>query len=134
MPADRGQLSLTMVEASVGLLLVLAVVAGFGLGLPDAGVREARLDAQAGDAATVLASDPDGSAVALADVARSEASFERTREPLRRRAGELVPADLLFAVRTPHGTVGYPRPGGRPTGSARVATPGGDVVVEVWDA
>lgn len=130
----RGQLSLTMVEVGAGLLLILAAVAGFGLGLPDAGVPEARLDAQADDAATVLAADPDGSTVTLTDVARSASSFERTHEALRRRAGRLLPSDLLFALRTPHGTVGYPRPTGRPTGSARIATPGGDVVVEVWDA
>lgn len=131
---DRGQLSLTMVEASVGLLFIVGVVAGFGIGLPDPDVREERLDVQAADAAAVLESESADASVDLVDAARSEASFRGDRERLRQRAERSLPRDLLFRIATPHGSVGYPRPPERPVGRATVPTPGGTVVVEVWYA
>ncbi|WP_101295612.1 DUF7262 family protein [Halegenticoccus soli] len=136
MRSRRGQLSLSAVEAGVGVVFVLAVAAGFALGLPDAGAREAQLDSYAADAATVLAQEPPrhGGATRLAEVSRSEASFERERDALDRRVDRILPDNLMFRVRTPHGAVGYRRPTGVPVGHATVTTLHGDVTIWVWYA
>ena len=131
---DRGQLSLSAIEAVVGTLLVLAVVAGFGLGDVTAHAREAQLDTYAADAARVLEGDPparDG-ATRLSAVSRSAAGFANERDALDRRVRELLPETVLFQVRTPQGTVGYPRPEGVPIGRAVVPTTYGDVTIRVW--
>ncbi len=134
--ADRGQLSLSAIEAGVGVLLVFAVAATFGLGVPDPGVREAQLDRYAEDASDVLATEPPrhGATTRLAEVAASPARFERERDALERRVDRILPDNLLFQVETPHGTVGYPRPDGVPIGDAVVPTTGGTVHVRVWYA
>jgi hypothetical protein len=132
--ADRGQLSLSAIEAGVGILLVFAVAATFGLGLPDPGVREAQLDRYAEDAGDVLANEPPrhGATTRLAEVAASPARFEREHDALERRVDRILPDNLLFQVETPHGTVGYPRPDGVPIGEAFVPTTGGTVHIRVW--
>lgn len=136
MRRGRGQLSLTVVEAGVGVLLVFAVTAGFALGTPQPDTAEVQLDAYARDAAAVLAGEPPRhqAETRLAEVARSEAAFERERDALRRRVERILPDNLMFRVRTPHGSVGFPRPAGVPLGSARVTTPHGDVTIWVWYA
>lgn len=133
---DRGQLSLPAIEAAVGALLLLAVIAGFALDHPDDGRREARLDAYAADAAAVLANDPPrhGGTTRLDEVSRSADSFDRERSALRRRLDRILPANLLFRVRTPHGSVGYPRPPAVPAGRASVPTPHGELTIRVWYA
>jgi hypothetical protein len=133
---DRGQLSLPAVEAAVGVLLVLAVASAFALGVPDADTRQSQLDAYASDAATVLADEPPrhGGATRLAEVTRSEDSFERERASLRRRVGRILPDNLMFRVETPHGTVGYRKPAGTKTGTETVTTVNGDVRIWVWYA
>lgn len=134
--ADRGQLSLSVVEAGIGVLLLFAVTGTFALGLPDAGTRSAQLDAYADDAASVLSREPprhDG-ATRLSEVAASEAAFERERDALERRVGRILPENLMYRVVTPHGAVGFRRPTDAPTGKASVPTLSGRVTVWVWYA
>lgn len=133
---DRGQLSLSVIEAGIGILLVFAVAATFGLALPDPGVQEAQLDQYAEDAGDVLANEPPrhGATTRLAEVAASPARFERERAALDRRVDRILPDNLLFEVETPYGTVGYPRPDRVPIGEAVVPTTNGPVYIRVWYA
>lgn len=133
---DRGQLSLSLVEAAIGVVFVVGVAVSFGLALPDPGATEAQLDAYAADATTVLANEPPRHAdeTRLTEVTASEAAFEREGEALDRRIDRILPDNLLYRVTTDYGSVGMTPPRGTPTGHAVVATPGGEVVVEVWYA
>lgn len=132
----RGQLALSVVEAGIGLLVVIAVVSAFGLGLPDPGTTEAQLDAYAEDAATVLANEPPRHAgeTRLAEVTRSAAAFRRERDALDRRVDRILPDNLLYRIETPHGAVGYRKPSGVALGRAAVPTRGGEAVIWVWYA
>lgn len=131
---DRAQLSLPAVEAGVGVLLVLAVVATFALPVADADTTEAQLDTYASDAATVLAGEPPrhAGATRLSEVARSEAAFERESDALERRIERILPDNLLYRVETPHGAVGYRVPAGVSVGVATVPTGYGEVTIRVW--
>jgi hypothetical protein len=130
----RGQLPLSLVEAAVGVVLVLAVASGFAFGVPTPDDRTAQLDAYADDAATVLATEPPrhGGTTRLAEVARSEASFDRERAALDRRVDRILPDSVMYRVETPHGAVGFPVPSGVPVGSRTVATGYGRVTIRVW--
>lgn len=133
---DRGQLSLSVVEAGVGVLFVLAVTTGFLLGVPAPDTRDPQLEAYADDAATVLAGQPPrhADATRLSEVARSEAAFDRERAALDRRVDRILPDNLLYRVETRHGAVGYRVPGGVAVGEATVSTGYGDVAIRVWYA
>jgi hypothetical protein len=133
---ERGQLSLPLVEAVVGALLVAAVAMGFALGVPEPGTRTAQLDAYADDATTLLATDPPaGTGTSrLAAASRSTASFDRERAALAARLDELLPAAVVYRLRTPAGSLGYRPPTGRPVGRAVTPTAYGSVVLEVWYA
>lgn len=133
---DRAQLSLSLVEAAVGVVFVLTVAASFGLALPDPGTTEAQLDAYAEDTTTVLANEPPRHAgeTRLGEMTASEAAFARERDALDRRIDRILPDNLLYRVTTEHGTVGVDPPQGTTTGRAAVVTSGGDVIVEVWYA
>lgn len=135
-PETRGQLSLSAVEASIGVVFVLAVAASFGLGLPQADTAESQLDAYATDATTVLSSEPPRhtGSTRLSEVARSEASFAREKAALDRRVDRILPANLMYRVRTPHGSIGYRRPTGVPVGESTVTTLSGEVTMWVWYA
>ncbi|WP_134669413.1 DUF7262 family protein [Halorussus marinus] len=132
----RGQLSLSVVEAGVGAILILAVAMGFALGGPPPDDRRAQLDAYAADAATVLAGEPPRhrGATRLAEVVRTRAAFDRERPALERRVARILPDNLLFRVTTPYGSVGFRKPAGIAVGSATVTTGGGDVRIRVWYA
>lgn len=134
--SDRGQLSLSVVEAGIGVLFLFAVTATFSLGLPDAGTQEAQLDAYAEDAASVLSREPPRHAEAtrLSEVASSRTAFERERDALERRVERILPANLMFRVATPHGAVGFERPTDAPTGRTDVPTLSGRVTIWVWYA
>lgn len=134
---DRGQLSLTVVEAGVGVLFVVAVATAFAFGAPGGGVaRGAQLDAYADDAATVLVNElpRHGDATRLAEVAASPAAFDREKRALERRVDRILPDNLLFRVSTPHGDVGNVRPASARVGVARVPTGNGPVTIWVWYA
>jgi len=133
---NRGQLSLSAVEAAIGVLLLFAATATFALGVPDPGADEAQLDAYAEDAATVLSREPPqhAGATRLSEVSRSEAALERERDALERRIERILPENLMYRVVTPHGAVGFQRPTDTPTGRATVPTLSGRVAIWVWYA
>jgi hypothetical protein len=129
----RGQLSLSVVEAAVGILLVAAVAAGFTVGVTDVS-QAPELDALAEDTTARLGSEPTttGHDARLVALARSPGSFERIRDRTRLRVRQLLPDDVAFRLRTPHGAVGYPRPPDAVVGSATAPTRHGPVTVWVW--
>lgn len=133
---SRAQLSLPVVEAGLGVVLVLGVTIGFALPVQQPGGHEAQLDAYARDAGTVLAGEPPrhGGSVRLSEVVRSDDAFQREGDALRHRLDRILPDNLLFRVVTPHGTVGYRRPAGVAVGVSSVTTVQGDVRIEVWYA
>ncbi|WP_338741152.1 DUF7262 family protein [Haloplanus salilacus] len=134
MRRGRGQLSLSVVEAAVGVLLVVGVAAGFTVGVTPTPSAEPRLDALAHDTVTVLGSEPaaESDGARLVALARTQSSFEEVRGPTRDRIERLLPADTAFRVVTPHGAFGHPRPPGRVVGSATAPTRHGSVTVRVW--
>ena len=133
---DRGQLSLPVVEAAIGVTLILAVAASLAAGVPAADTRTAQLEAYADDAATVLAGEPPRhrGATRLSEVTRSADAFDRERDALERRVDRILPDNLLYRVETPHGSVGFERPADAPLGRATVTSLHGPVTVEVWYA
>ena len=130
----RAQLSLSVVEAGVGVVFVLAVTMGFALGVPSADTETPQLNAYAEDAATVLANEPPRHAgeTRLSEVTRSPDAFDREREALATRVDRILAENLMYRVGTQHGAVGYERPAGAPTGQATVPTPYGEVTIWVW--
>lgn len=134
--ADRAQLSLTLVEAGVGALLILALAAGFGLTDPLSDHRTDTLDRHAADALTLLDRDrpvADGPS-RLSAASRSAASFDRERPALDDRLDDLLSTGLRYRLRTPQGSLGDPLPTETPTGRAVLGTRHGDVVLWVWYA
>lgn len=131
---ERGQLSLPVVEAALGVAIILAVTATFGVAVPDPPRAEAQLDRYAADTARVLTDESPRHAgsVRLAELARSSASFTRERDALRRRVAATLGANLFFRVETPHGAVGHDLPRDRALGRADVPTRNGRVVIWVW--
>ena len=125
---------MTVVEAVVGVVLVMGVAAGFTVVSTGPSPSTAELDTLADDAATVLASEPTegGRDSQLAELARSEGSFAATRQSAHERLTDLLPADVLFRVRTPHGSVGHPQPPTATVGSTTVPTRYGPVTIRVW--
>jgi len=130
----RGQLSLSIIEAVVGVVLVLGVAAGFVVGVSGSPSSTPQLDTLARDTATVLGSEPteSGRDSRLAALARSDRAFEQVRTPTRERIERLLPADVVFEVRTPRGTFGYPRSPTAAVGSVTVPTRYGPVTIRVW--
>lgn len=133
---DRGQASLTVIETGVGLLLLLAVLFTFAVGVPagDQEQAQTQLDVYATDAATLLSNEPPRhrDQTRLAEVAASTRAFDREKEELNRRVERILPDNVLFRVETTHGTVGHPLPDNVPTGEATVVTTNGAVTVRVW--
>jgi hypothetical protein len=134
----RAQLSLTAVEAALGVVLVTALAVAFVLGSPGASEAEteAQLDTYAADAAVLLANEPPRHAeqTRLAEVTASRQAFERERDALERRIERILPANLLFRVETRYGTAGQPLPDGVTTGERTVLTTNGEVTLRVWYA
>lgn len=133
---DRGQVSLSLVEAAVGVVFILAVAFGFALGVPEPDTREPQLDRYAQDTATVLSGEPPRhrGTTRLAEVIRSESAFRREAPALERRVERILPANLMYRVETPHGSVGYRKPTGVSVGRASTTTTNGEVTIWVWYA
>jgi hypothetical protein len=134
-PRDRGQLATSLVEAAVGALLILSVVAGF-LWVPagGAGGSTTTLDRTADDALAVLAAEPpagDGRN-RLAAACRSPGSFATERDALERRLRAVLPTAVFGRLDTPHGTVGPPQPTGVPAGRETRTVAGCTVTLRVW--
>jgi hypothetical protein len=132
----RGQLPLSLVEVALGSVLILGVAFGFALATPAPDTREPQLSAYAEDTATLLVSEPANheGTTRLREVVASEASFDRERGSLERRVDRILPANVLFTVETPYGSVGTPVPREVTTGTATVPTGAGTVRIEVWYA
>ena len=133
---DRGQLATSLVEAVVGALLIVSVVAGF-LWVPaggDTGPTAPALDRTADDALSVLAAEPSagGGRNRLAAACRSPDSFATERDALERRLGVVLPTSVFGRLTTPHGTVGPPQPAGVPVGRATRTVAGCTVTLRVW--
>ncbi|WP_380678786.1 DUF7262 family protein [Salinigranum sp. GCM10025319] len=132
--SERGQVSLSIVEAIVGLVVVLAATTTFLVGLPETGADEADLNRLADDGLTALDSTPpagDG-ASRLTALARGPGSFAVERSDADEQLRELYPRRVRYRLETPHGTIGEPLPPTRTTGLARRYTPEGDVTFWVW--
>lgn len=127
---------MALLEAAIGIVLVMGVALGFGLGVAAPDGASAQLDAYAGDALVVLAEDPPrhGNATRLAEVVSDETAFGREADALDRRLDRILPDNLMYRLQTPHGAVGQPFPSGVQTGVARVTTDAGAVDLRVWYA
>lgn len=133
---DRGQLPLSLLEAGIGIAVILTVTVGFAYGVPAADGDRQQLDAYALDTGRLLQTEPPQHAEStrLSEVVASEAAFDRERAAMERRVATILPANCLFSVTTPHGRVGYPQPPGERVGQATVTTPAGAVRIRVWYA
>lgn len=131
---DRGQAHLSVLEAGIGVLLLLTVIAGFAVGVAPPDTRSPQLTAYASDAATMLANEQPRHAgqTRLAELTASRSSFERERDALEARARRILPDNVMFRVETAYGTVGDPLPADVATGTATVPTESGDVTIRVW--
>lgn len=134
----RGQASITVIEAGLGVLLVLSVLFTFALGVPGGGTAQsqAQLDIYASDATTLLANEPPRhqDQTRLAEVTKSQDAFEREKDELERRVERILPENVMFRVETKYGTVGHPLPDDVATGDATVLTTNGEVTLRVWYA
>lgn len=134
MRSGRGQLSTTVVEAGIGVVLIFAVTTTFALGVPSPDTQQAQLDTYATDTATVLAEETPRhqDATRLSELAQSEESFERERDTLERRVETVLPDNLLYRIETEHGAIGMQRPDGVAYGTTTVTTEYGKVTLSVW--
>lgn len=135
----RAQLSVSLVEAIVGIVFVLGVAATFGLGVPAADAETAQLETYAEDAATVLENEPPRHAgeTRLVELTRSQSGFDRERDALERRVGLILPDNVLYRVEVSgpaetYGSVGQKRPRGAPVGHTTVTTRHGEFELWVW--
>jgi hypothetical protein len=134
--ADRGQLATSLVEAAVGALLILSVVAG-SLRVPgggDAGSGTPALDRTAADALDVLAAEPPAGTgrTRLAAACRSPGSFATEREALERRLRAVLPTGTFGRLDTPHGSVGPSQPANVPVGRDTRTAAGCTLTLRVW--
>jgi hypothetical protein len=133
---SRGQLATSLVEAAVGALLILSVVAGF-LWVPaetGTGASATTLDRTADDALSVLVAEPPAGTGRnrLAAACRSPESFATERDALDRRLESILPTAVFGRLDTPHGTVGPPQPTGVPVGHETRTVAGCPVTLRVW--
>lgn len=133
---DRGQLPLSVVEAAIGLVLLLSLAGAFSLGVAPIDDSHTQLEAYASDAATILATEAPEHAgqTRLAEVSASSSAFQREGPSVERRADRLLPDNVMYRIETPQGALGYVRPAGVPTGTATVATGRGEATIRVWYA
>jgi len=130
----RGQVSMPLVEAAVGALVILAVAGGFVVaGDGDArAARTAQLDREAADALWLLAEEPFAENRTLAGTLVAEEAFAGNRSVLQGRLVALLPDGAFFRLETPHGAVGQSQVDGVPTGEATRTTRYGRVRLRVW--
>jgi hypothetical protein len=131
---DRAQVSLSVVEGVVGLLVVVAASTTFLVGIPAAGTDEAELTNLATDGLTVLdATPPTGDGASrLTALVRERASFVRERDETDAQLRAVYPPGVRYRLETPYGAVGDPLPPERVVGRAQRHTAGGSVTLRVW--
>jgi hypothetical protein len=130
---SRGQVSLSLVEAVVGLVVVFAAATTFLVSLPDSGAETTDLDRLAADGLTVLDATPAaGDASRLTALGRSEASFARHAGDAEERLGGLYPPSVRFRLETPYGAVGQRLPPSGAVGRAQRWAGGSRVALWVW--
>lgn len=127
--SSRAQLSLSVLEVAIGVLVVFAMLTGIILGVPTP-ERGTQLDTYARDTATLL-EDPAAPHRPSALTA-SPSAFEQGQDALRARLEELLSENLMARIETPHGTIGYRAPPDAPIGRATIPTPNGSVQILVW--
>ncbi|MDS0242114.1 MULTISPECIES: hypothetical protein [unclassified Haloferax] len=131
--ADRGQLSLTVIEATVATLLVLAVTTGFALAPPAAAPESDSLARQAADAASLVASVPAaGSGTLLGEACASPSDFDARATRLHEAASVGLPDGAFVSLRTDVGSVGRPPPETARVRTATAVAPRCTATLEVW--
>ncbi|MFB6311441.1 MAG: hypothetical protein ABEH64_09720, partial [Salinirussus sp.] len=117
---DRAQAPLSIIEAGIGLLILVALGASFVVAAPAAPPEHPQLDAYAEDALVILDQEPPRHAgeTRLREVIRSATSFDREKDALRRRTIRILPENLMFRMETPYGLIGHRLPDGVPMGTA----------------
>jgi hypothetical protein len=135
---DRAQLSMTAVEAAIGVVLLTGIAVTFAISSPGADDThtEAQLETYAEDTAVLLANEPPRHTgqTRLAELAASKRAFEREQAALERRVERILPPNLMFRIETEYGTAGHPLPAGVTTGERTVLTVHGEVTLRVWYA
>lgn len=127
---------MTIIEAALGVLLLVGITFAFALGVPAAPTAEAQLDVYAADAATLLANEPPRHTeqTRVAEFVSSRSAFEREKATLERRVERVLPPNVMFRVETAYGTAGHRLPDGVPTGTATITTTEGEIRIRVWYA
>ena len=129
----RGQVSLSLVEAVVGVLVVFAAATTFLVDLPDAGAETAELDRLAADGLIVLDATPAADdASQLTALGRDETRFARHAGDAEERLGGLYPPGVRFRLETPYGAVGRRLPPSRAVGRSQQWAAGSRVTLWVW--
>lgn len=130
---DRAQLSLTLVEAAIGAVLVLSVAAlvVFAAGGSGPSGEHARLDRYATDLGQVLV-DPSGGAPTLKTLVGSARSFDRVETAIRREAAATLPSGVFYRIETRYGSLGHPVPATEIVGTTTIQTVNGTVRIWVW--
>jgi len=131
---DRGQLPMTVIEAGLGVLLLVAVTFTFAFGVAPPDTSQAQLDTYAADAATLLANEPARHAdqTRVDELLASADAFDREKDDLERRIERILPENVLFHVETEYGTAGHPLPDDAPTGTATITSRNGELTLRVW--
>jgi hypothetical protein len=131
---NRGQVSLSVVEAAVGLVVVLAAATTFLVGLPGPGLDEGELTVLAADGLVALDATPPSATgdSQLTALVRDPSGFVRERDAADARLRALYPPHVRYRLATPHGALGDPLPADRSVGVARRHTRAGDVTLRVW--
>ncbi|WP_430639236.1 DUF7262 family protein [Haloferax volcanii] len=130
---DRGQLSLTVVEAVVATLFVLAVAAGFALAPPAPTAESDALARQATDAASLVGSVPaEGPGTLLGVACGSPAEFDDRAARLHEVAAAGLPNGAFVSLRTEVGSVGRPPPETARVRTATAVVPRCTATLEVW--
>ncbi|MFB6250100.1 MAG: hypothetical protein ABEI27_00180 [Halobellus sp.] len=131
--SDRGQLATSLVEATVGALLLLSVVAGF-IWIPAGDVPDGTLDRHAADALAVLDAEPPAGTgrSRLSAACRSPAAFATEQSELATRLDAALPAAAFGRLETPHGTVGPAPPTDVAVGRATRSTGRCLASLRVW--
>nr|WP_248909682.1 hypothetical protein [Halocatena marina] len=129
-------MSLSLLEVALGTIFIFAVLLGVVLGIPAPDTPDAQLEIYADDVATVLTNEPAhnrGQGTSrLSEIIHSPTSFDRERGQLKHRISHLLPGNVMFHIRTPHGSAGYQVPSGVSLGTATTTTMNGDVTIIVW--